>query len=106
MDPIQSEPKSRFYGAEPIIVNGRTTFGRWSRPDWLKEENIASTDVLLVSIDQRFAGRPDLIAQEYYNDYNLEWVITMFNRPLNPLGYPKAGTTIKLPSKKIVFSNV
>ena len=97
---------SRFSQSQLITVDGITTYGKWTRPDWMKEENIASTEILLMQIDQQYAGRPDLIAEKYYGTPYLEWVITMFNRPLNTLGFPKAGSVIKILSHKIVFSNI
>ena len=108
--PIQNETTSRFYQNVPIITtdnfgNNITTFGRWTRPDWMMPINIASTDVLLFQVNQQFAGRPDLISQKFYGTPYYEWVIVMFNSPLNPLGFPVAGSVIKILSSKIVFSN-
>ena len=97
---------SRFFKSEPIIVDGKVTFGRWKRPDWMNPDLVASTDVLLVQVDQNYAGRPDLVVQDFYGTPYLEWVITMFNRPLNPIGFPKAGSVIKVLSRTLVYSNI
>jgi len=97
---------SRFKKSEPIIVDGKVTFGRWTRPDWMNPEFVASTEIMLFQVDQNYAGRPDLIAQNFYGTPYLEWVITMFNRPLNPIGFPKAGSVVKVLSRSVVFSNI
>lgn len=106
IDPIQQDSLSRFYRVDPILFNGVSTFGKWPRPDWLKQELVNEQDILLFQVDQQYAGRPDLIAEHFYQTPFLEWVIVMFNRPLNPLGFPKAGSVIKILSRTVVFSNI
>ena len=103
---IKVDSLSRWRLSEPIIDNGKETFGLWTRPDFLKKDNVPENQIMLVRIDSLIAGRPDLIALKYYQNSLLEWVVVMFNRPLNPIGWPKIGTMIKIPSSVIVFSNI
>ena len=103
---IQNSSLSRFYQSTPIVVNNIVTFGRWDRPNWMNEENVSTQNIITLKINQNYAGRPDLIANDYYNSPFLEWVVILFNRPLEPLGFPKAGSVIKIPSSKIVSSNL
>jgi len=103
---IDTDSLSRFKFSESIIRDGKETFGMWKRPDFMKVENVSDTDVFYFSIDQSTAGRPDLISQQMYGTPMLEWVVIMFNRPLNPIGWPKSGTVIKLPTQSVVFSGL
>lgn len=110
--PIVNNDFSRFRFSEPIItkdmgdINYIETFGLWTRPDFLKIENVPENQITLLQIDQSNEGRPDKIANDFYGSPFLEWIVIMFNRPLNPLGFPKAGTTIRLPSSSVVFSGL
>lgn len=104
--PIDTDSLSRFKFSESVIINGKETFGLWKRPDFMKIENVPDTEVSYFAVDQSTAGRPDLISQQFYRTPYLEWVVIMFNKPLNPIGWPKSGTVIQLPSSKIVFSGL
>ena len=102
---ISVDSLSRFKDTEVVSKDGALTFGLWDRLDFTNLDDLPEEDITTLQVDQRFAGRPDLIAEEIYGSSFLEWVITMSNRPLNPLGFPKAGTIIKFPKKGIVFRN-
>lgn len=96
---------SRFVETEIVVRNGRELFGRWKRPDFLKEEFLNEDEVQTFFVDSRFNGRPDRIADEVYGTPFLEWVVVMFNRPKNPLNWPNIGDAIKLPVRSIVIAN-
>jgi len=98
MTDIRIDALSRFTKTEMVVKDGIDTFGLWTRPEFLKKENLQEKDIITLSIDQKFAGRPDLIADVYYKTPLLEWIVIMFNRPLNTMGWPKAGTVIQIPS--------
>jgi hypothetical protein len=100
--PIKLDSTSRFTQTEPVIHNGREAFGLWKRPDALNPDMIDEDSIVMFPIDQRLAGRPDIIAQEQYGTPLLEWIIIMFNKPLNPLGWPKVGTVIRMPRRDVV----
>jgi hypothetical protein len=97
---------SRFKNTQFIQRGNVTTYGRWTRPSFLDRSLIDPTEIQKVKIDQTLARRPDLIALKLYGIPELDWVITMFNRPLNTLGWPKAGIVIEAPTKKIVMQNL
>jgi hypothetical protein len=100
--PINTDSNSRFKFSESVIIDGKETFGMWKRPNFMKIENVPDTEVTYLAIDQSTAGRPDLISGLMYGTPLLEWVVIMFNKPLNPIGWPKAGTVIQLPSTSVV----
>lgn len=101
--PILTSEFSRFKDTEPVIKDGKETFGLWNRPPELERKNLNDEQITTIKIDQINQGRPDLISQEYYGTPSLFWVITMFNRPLNTLGWPQAGETIQFPNKDSVM---
>ena len=105
MADIRIDSLSRFRETETIHKDSVDTFGLWVRPAFLDERNLNEEDIIKVNIDQSRAGRPDLIANEFYETSLLEWIVVMFNRPLNTLGWPRAGTIIKIPSRTAVLRN-
>jgi hypothetical protein len=52
------------------------------------------------------AGKPDRIALEVYGTTKLDWLIIAFNNQVNPFGWPKAGSVIKLPIPDLVFGEL
>jgi len=100
--PIQKTSSSRFRETEPIIRNGKETYGLWVRPAVVNPDNLEDSDIMTLQATQTNAGRPDLIATEYYGTPQLEWVVVMFNKPLNPLGWPQAGVIYKIPRPQVV----
>lgn len=103
---LQLDALSRFTRTENVQKDGAATLGLWVRPRFLLDGEVEDEDVIRVPIDQEYNGRPDLIAERYYDDPMLEWVVIMFNRPSDPLNWPKSGTVIKIPRKDIVFSSI
>lgn len=101
--PISVDGLSRFKNTEPVILNGIETFGLWAAPKFIDPANLSENQIITMSIGQDLAGRPDQIALQVYGTPALEWIPVMFNRPLNPLGWPQAGSVIKLPSKSAVL---
>lgn len=97
---------SRFRLTEPIVIDGRETFGLWTRPEGLKRENLNQDDIKTIRITQATAGRPDLIAFQEYGTPLLEWIIIMFNRPRNTLNWPPVGAQIDIPRRGVVLGNV
>ena len=99
---ISLDSTSRFRETEPVIKDRRETFGLWNRPEQLIEENLNEEEMIRLVIDQRTAGRPDIISQEQYGTPFYDWIIIMFNRPQNTMGFPRAGTVIKIPTSAVV----
>jgi hypothetical protein len=95
---------SRFANTDPIIHNGKEAYGLWVRPNVINPNVLNENDIQTIQITQHYAGRPDLIAVNEYGTPYLEWVVIMFNRPLNPLGWPQVGLLIKIPKRTIIRS--
>ena len=97
---------SRFTQTPIIIRNNKETFGRWVRPDFLDESLLNEDQIITISINSTLAGRPDVIADREYGSPFLEWVVVMFNRPKDTIGFPRIGTVIKLPEASLVALNI
>jgi hypothetical protein len=97
---------SRFKNTPISIINGTRTYGRWVRPDFMNRSVLEDNQIQKIVINQSNAGRPDVIAYDLYGSDRLDWVIVMFNRPLNTLGWPIAGTVIEAPTRETVYRNL
>jgi len=66
----------------------------------------AFPDDLLIEIEPKFDERPDLLANELYQDSGLWWVFTMRNRDLlkDPVFDLKSGLQIFVPTKTRINS--
>ena len=91
---------SRYKDTNKIIYEGSETFGLYLRQD--KLQSLKPEDLINVKVTPEFAGRPDQIANEYYNTPYYSWLIVMYSAPLNPIGWPKQGSTILIPKFDIV----
>ena len=100
---ISVDSLSRFKDTEAVSKDNSISFGLWKRPAFTNLDDLAEEDITTFQVTQFRAGRPDLIANDLYGTPSLEWVITMANRPLNPLGFPRAGSIIRVPKKDTVF---
>ena len=100
---IEKEPQSRFNLSTPIIFNGVETFGLLTQFPFLDPNNLQPADIVTLTITPDLAGKPWAIANQLYNSPVLDWVIVLFNKPLNPVGWPKNGTVIKAPSNSVVL---
>ena len=89
---------SRFTMTEPILFDGRETYGRWKNPLTPAIYN----NLILIVVNAHYAGRPDLISNELYGDSSLDWVLITVNNVTETLNWPKSGTTISVPSPAIV----
>lgn len=94
---------SRFINSSLIKTrSGRDTFGLVDGFDTLR--NITGDNVTFYTADSSDVGRPDKLAAKFYGDPHLEWIIIFANRPKNPLNWPSAGDTIKIPNNSFVRS--
>lgn len=100
---IEREPQSRFNLSTPIIFNGVETFGLLTQFPFLDPNNLQPSDIVTLTITPDLAGKPWAIANQLYNSPVLDWVIVLFNKPLNPVGWPTNGTVIKAPSNTVVL---
>ncbi|MEM3000617.1 MAG: hypothetical protein QXU32_00675 [Nitrososphaerales archaeon] len=104
--PIAKEPYSRFNLSEPILFNGEATFGMIKRYPFLDPANLSDNQIISVQVTPELAGKPWMIADKLYNSPILDWVIVLFNKPINPVNWPHAGTIIKAPTESVVLPNV
>lgn len=96
---------SRFNTTQSIIVDGKETLGRWSEPRFLTQP-VAESDIYAFKVDNRYEGRPDVIADILYDASDLAWVLIAFNQVRDPMNWPRAGDVIKYPDRAIVFSEL
>lgn len=101
--PTTPGSQSRFGLSQPIIVDGVSTFGLLTKYPFLNPKNLTQQQVTKLTITPDLAGRPDLIAQKLYNSPVLDWVIVLFNKPLNPVGWPVNGAVISAPVVSVVL---
>lgn len=96
---------SRFSSTDRIRFKGRETYGRWPSYSFLKQrppDNLIRTFRVTSAVE----GRPDLIAYQVYGISTLDWVLIAFNKVIEPLNWPSAGTTIEYPLESIVVPEV
>jgi hypothetical protein len=106
MADLNLSPYSRFQETEVVEKDGNTTFGLWNRPDFLDISKLNKDEVVTVYVDNKYAGKPDVISYDLYDTPKLEWVIIMSNRPRDTVGFPKAGTILKVPSREVVLRGI
>jgi hypothetical protein len=104
--PISLDSHSRFKETQPIVVDGKETFGMWKIPSFLTQPMDEQLDVVRVTVDNTRAGRIDLLARDLYGSYVYGWILIAFNKPKNPVGWPATGEVIRAPSANIVLSNL
>jgi hypothetical protein len=93
-------PWSRFKETARIVYNNNPTFGLWSRPQVF--DNINESNVTKYQVESGESGRPDLIALKFYGSDVYDWIIIMYNQPLNPIGWPKQGDVISIPVRSAI----
>jgi small nuclear ribonucleoprotein (snRNP)-like protein len=92
---------SRFRNTSLVKTqNGAETYGLMEGFDVLK--NLTGDQYQNWITENKYEGRPDLIALFFYNLSYYDWVIIMANRPKNPLNWPKTGDVIKIPNLSLI----
>jgi hypothetical protein len=102
---IQSGRSSRFKETQSILFGEVETYGKWAEQDIFKRQ-LAESELIYFVVDNTTRHRPDLIAERFYGDTQLDWVIIAFNKPRSPLNWPKTGDVIRFPSRSIVNAEV
>jgi len=87
---------SRYVNTKSIFWKDEESLGLYSVPKKIRQ--LEPEDLIGIKITPELAGRPDLISQEYYNTPYYSWIITIYNAPLNPIGWPKKGDVILIPN--------
>lgn len=103
--PLQSARSSRFMQTQTILFGDVETFGKWNRPSLLNRE-LSEDDLIYIVVDNSNAGRPDLIALEYYNDTLLDWLVIAYNNPRSVFNWPNTGDVIRIPKSQIVSAEI
>lgn len=103
---IQKDPHSRFLLSNPVIHNNVETFGLMAKHFFLDPKNLRDDQINSFEVTPEFAGKPWAIADKLYNSPVLDWVIVLFNKPINPVNWPVVGTVIKVPVEDVVIPNV
>lgn len=104
--PIDVPSNSRFGISEPILVDGRETFGLTTPFPFLDIDKLPENRIIRFTVTSDFAGRPDLIAKEIYGTAFFDWVIIMSTKPQNPFNFPQTGTVLKLPDVSTVITQI
>lgn len=95
--PYDLSSYSKFKETTRILFDGKYSFGMWNDVF----SNIDPTDIMQYHVsDRNYAGRPDLIADDVYDNHLLSWVIIMYNKPINTMNWPPHGSTIQIPTAK------
>ena len=99
---METQAYTRFSQTTPVIFDGNETYGVWKSP----LTNAIYNNLLVVVVDARYQGRPDLIANELYGDPSLDWMLITVNNATDVLNWPRAGETIKFPDPRVVTSEL
>lgn len=94
----ETQTYSRFSQTEPILFDGCETYGRWNNP----LSSAIYDSLIVVVVDARYAGRPDIIADVLYGDSSLDWALIAVNNVTETLNWPSAGSTIKAPNPSVM----
>ena len=103
--PIDLDSFSRFKETQPIIFDGKETFGSWKMPQFLVQD-IDELQIIRIMVTNGRNGRPDLIASDIYGSPQYFWVLIAYNKPKNPIGWPAVGEVIRAPIADIVLANL
>lgn len=105
--PIASRSTSRFQNTKPILTrDGDPTYGIARKFRFLDADNLNDEDVNTFVVDANTAYRPDRLADLFYNDTELHWILIIFNRVDNPFNWPAVGQVIQYPSLGAVSSEL
>ena len=104
---IAPDHQSRFRFSTSIVTpEGKETFALTNKHFFLNSANLKDDQIISIEITPELAGKPWAIANQLYNSPVLDWVIVLFNKPLNPVNWPLIGTVIKAPIQSVVLPNV
>jgi hypothetical protein len=92
---------SRFDKTDRVLYDGHETYGRWNNP--ITEQLLNSLSPYVVN---QYAGRPDLIAYQLYGNSSFDWLLIAVNNATESLNWPRAGTTILVPSASLISSEL
>ncbi len=88
---------SRFRFTSIVEHRGNEMPGSWPGFDWRQRTKV-------IKVSARFAGRLDLIANEYFGSPDYWWAIMFFNN-VTDVNWPRAGDSVRLPRTSDVLSS-
>lgn len=98
-----TEEKNSIFRRKSRYVSGGTTEVSTNRLEWW-ERNVytSSGDDRLYTVDQRTAGRIDIIATMFLGEPRLWWVLAQYNNILDPFAEIVDGAQLYIPSTERV----
>jgi hypothetical protein len=103
--PLDTDPNSRLFDTETLIVNEEEVYGRWNMPEFLSRE-LNDNEYTVMTVTSELEGVPHVIAQREYGSSQLDWVLIAANNARQVFNWPRAGDVIKIPLAGIVLSEV
>ena len=94
--------KSRYVQGGTTDLN-KKRLGWWERNIDIPRDQVTDVDVV---ITPAYAGRPDLIAYDYYGHTSLTWIVLQYNDIVDDLTELITGTEITIPSAQRVFFEI
>lgn len=105
--PLNPRSNSRFLISDPILTrDGDPTYGIAKKYKFLTKSNLNDKQIGTFVVDADTAGRPDRLADRIYNDPELHWILTIFNRVDNPLNWPLNNQVIEYPTPVTVSAEL
>lgn len=100
---LEKEPLNRFNLSDPILFNNVETFGLLTKYPFLDAANLEDSQIQTIAVTQEMSNNPPIISNILYGTPMLDWVIVLFNKPLNPVNWPKTGSIIRAPIADVVL---
>jgi len=94
------ENKNSLYNKYSRYVGGGETEQSNNFIEWWERSTFSKgNDDVDYTVENFFAHRLDLIAEMFFNEPRLWWVIAQYNNILDPVGEITAGCILRIPSK-------
>lgn len=93
-------PKCR-YNAGGVTVSTNTKLGWWEKAIWTK----AQSDIP-ITITPKYNHNPSLMANDFYGDDRLDWIILQNNNIVDVYAEFVTGAIVHLPTKNRVFTEI
>ena len=98
-NPISNNQTNSLFNKYSRFVGGGTTEVANAMIEWW-ERGIFSRDPtdIVYTVQNFYTGRPDLIANVFYNEVRYAWVICQYNNIIDPFGEIIAGRILLIPT--------
>lgn len=104
---IQNRTNNSTESQNSRYVQGGMTDRYKTRLGWWEKQEIApATDDILITIQAREVGRPDLIANRLYQKAELAWLVLQFNNIIDPVVELTVNKQLTMPSPSRVMLNI